>query len=137
MTTPTSAVEKQDEMIEITQNTSVTLDGTGFRFVGNSLLPQFIKIIIAEGEIFTIGRYDASAGKQKSSFEFDKKTKAVSRRHAVIERQTDGYKIIDLSSSAGTFVNDRKIPPNTPFGLEAGLRVSFGNCGANYVWEVS
>ena len=124
-------------MIEITENISDTLDGTGLRYVGNSLLPQFIKVKIEEGEIFTIGRFDATAGKQKSSFEFDKKTKAVSRRHAVIERETDGYKIVDLSSSAGTFVNERKIPPNTPFALEAGIRVSFGNCGANYVWEVS
>jgi len=137
LTTPAPVVNKQDELIEITQDTLVTPDGTGLRYVGSSHLPQFIEVKIAEGEIFTIGRFDAAAGKQQSSFEFDKKTKAVSRRHAVIERQTDGYKIVDLSSSAGTFVNDRKIPPNTPFGLEAGIRVSFGNCGANYVWEVS
>ena len=46
--------------------------------------------------MFTIGRFDANIGKKQSSFEFDKKTRAVSRRHAVIERDTDGYKIIDL-----------------------------------------
>jgi len=125
------------EIIDITQNTSIMLGGPGLRYVGRAHLPQAIQIMIAEGEIFTIGRFDATIGKKQSSFEFDKKTRAVSRRHAVIERDVEGYKIIDLSSSAGTYVNDKKLPPNTPFGLETGCRVSFGNSGADYVWEVS
>jgi hypothetical protein len=125
------------EISEITQNTPVMIDGTGLRYIGHAHLPQAIKIVISEGEVFTIGRYDAAIGKQQSSFEFDKKTKAVSRRHAVIERDIEGYKIIDLSSSAGTFVDNQKLPPNTPFGLVTGCRVSFGNSGADYVWEAS
>jgi len=128
---------KQTEIINITQNTAIISGGPGLRYVGRAHLPPAIHILIAEGEMFTIGRFDATIGKQQSSFEFDKKTKAVSRRHAVIERDANGYKIIDLASSAGTFVNDKKIPPNTPYGLETGCRVSFGNSGADYVWEVS
>jgi len=130
-------VQKKAELIEITQNTPVMLDGPGLRYIGRARMPQAIGIKIIEGEIFTIGRFDATVGKKQSSFEFDKKTKAVSRRHAVIERDSRGYKIIDLSSSAGTFVNDKKLPPNTPHELETGCRVSFGNSGADYVWEVS
>ena len=128
---------KQAEIIDITHTLSVILRGPGLKYIGRAHLPQAIEIPIAEGEIFSIGRFDAAVGKQQSNFEFDKKTKAVSRRHAVIERDPAGYKIIDLSSSAGTFINDKKLPPNTPCGLERGCRVSFGNSGADYVWEVS
>ena len=105
------------------------------KLTGNALVPQIIAIRIAAGETFTIGRFDAAIGKQQSSFEFDRKTKAISRRHAVIERYDEGYSIIDLSSSAGTFLNGHKLPPNTPCELDNGCRVSFGNAGAEYVWE--
>jgi len=108
---------------------------TRFRLVGSMLLPPVIDVRISEGEIFTIGRFDAAAGRKQSSFEFDKNTKAVSRRHAAVERDCDGYSVIDLASSAGTFVNGQKLPPNTPFKLSHGCRVSFGNAGAEYVWE--
>jgi len=134
---PLQVLSNQEEIIDITQNTTILPIGPGLRYVGRAHLPPSIQIAIAEGEIFTIGRFDISVGKQQSSFEFDKKTKAVSRRHAVIERDFDGYKIVDLASSAGTFINDQKIPPNTPCGLETGCRVSFGNSGADYVWEAS
>ena len=129
--------KRQAEIIDITQSTSIMLGETGLRYIGRASLPPIIKILIAEGEIFSIGRFDSTVGKKQSCFEFDKKTKAVSRRHAVIERDANGYKIVDLSSSAGTFVNDRKLPPNTPYSLETGCRISFGNSGADYVWEVS
>ena len=125
------------EIIDITQNTPIITNSPGLRYVGRSQLPSAIQIMISEGEIFTIGRFDATIGKKQSNFEFDKRTKAVSRRHAVIERDKNGYKIIDLSSSAGTFVNNKKLPPNTPHGLETGCRVSFGNSGADYVWEIN
>jgi len=128
---------EESEAIDVTQTTSGMPGGPGFRYVGYAMLPPVIDISIAEGEKFSIGRFDATIGKKQSSFEFDKKTRAVSRRHAVIERDLGGYKIIDLSSSAGTFVNNQKLPPNTPYGLETGSRVSFGNSGADYVWEVS
>jgi len=108
----------------------------GFRLVGNVLLPPLIEVPITQGEVFTIGRYDAAAGRKQSDFEFDKKTKAVSRRHTAIERGSDGYSIVDLSSSAGTFLNGQKLPANTPFELGHGTRVSFGNAGADYVWEM-
>jgi hypothetical protein len=132
---PGQTENNQEELIDVTQSASIVLAGTGLRYIGHAHLPPSIQIMISEGEIFTIGRFDAAIGKKQSNFEFERKTKAVSRRHAVVERDIEGYKIIDLSSSAGTFVNDKKIPPNTPHGLETGCRVSFGNSGADYVWE--
>jgi len=133
---PVIAEHEGMEVTEVTQNELMPV-GHGLRCVGHTHLPSFISVEINLGEIFTIGRFDAAVGKKQSSFEFEKRTKAVSRRHAVIERDANEYKIVDLSSSAGTFVNDKKLPPNTPHSLEKGCRVSFGNSGADYVWEAS
>ncbi|MCL2424913.1 MAG: FHA domain-containing protein [Oscillospiraceae bacterium] len=135
-TLPVPVASEQDNIIEITQN-EIIPKHPQLRYIGYANLPSTIQITIDEGEIFTIGRFDAAIGKRQSSFEFEKKTKAVSRRHAVIERDSAGYKIIDLSSSAGTFIDNKRLPPNTPHGLEKGCRVSFGNSGADYVWEAS
>jgi len=135
-TLPVPTTPEQNEIVEITQN-EIIPKHPELRYVGYVDLPSTIPVIIDEGEIFTIGRFDAAVGKKQSSFEFEKKTKAVSRRHAVIERDDEGYKIIDLSSSAGTFVDNNKLPPNMPHSLEKGCRISFGNSGADYVWEAS
>lgn len=105
------------------------------RYVGNEEHPKLIYVEMGESKVFTIGRFDASVGAKQSNFEFNKKTKAISRRHAAIERSADGYSIVDLSSSAGTYLNGQKLPPNAPFKLERGNRVSFGNAGADYIWE--
>ena len=124
------------EMRDVTQIFSEPECGSRLRLVGSVLLPPVINVTISAGGIFTIGRFDAVVGRQQSSFEFDKKTKAVSRRHAAIERSADIYLIIDLASSAGTYLNGQKLMPNTPCELGHGCRVSFGNAGADYVWEV-
>jgi len=123
------------EINDTTQEMEVTFVGARLSYVGRGQLPLVIYVPIKQGEVFTIGRYDIAEGRAQSSFEFDRKTRAVSRRHAAIEFCADGYKIIDLTSSAGTFVNMQKIPPNTPVELEHGCRVSFGNSGADYIWE--
>jgi hypothetical protein len=106
-----------------------------FRYVGSNDHPRILEVVVAEGGAFTIGRFDASVGTKQSNFEFDKRTKAVSRRHAAIERSAEGYVLVDLNSAAGTFINGQKLPPNAPFKLESGFRVSFGNSGADYIWE--
>lgn len=107
----------------------------GFKYSGTDNYPETIEIEIAEGGIFTIGRFDMSAGVKQSDFEFEAKTKAVSRRHAAVEKKAEGYFLVDLSSSAGTFLDGQKMPPNAPFKLEKGSRVSFGFSGADYIWE--
>ena len=91
---------------------------------------------IEPGQNFTIGRFDVTVGHRQSDFEFDKRTKAVSRHHAAIERDISGrYSVVDLASSAGTFVNGERLSPNVPRILERGVRVSFGTGGADYIWE--
>lgn len=127
------APEQEDGVTQLF--TDVQAAGPHFRYVGIGRHPAIIEVPIQPGEIFVIGRFDVSVGVKQTSFEFEGHTKAVSRRHAVIERSASGYSIIDLDSKAGTFLNGQKLPPNAPFALEYGCRVSFGNAGADYIWE--
>lgn len=127
----TPAVEESDE----TQLGEV-YNRTCLRLVGDPSLPREIPVEIGAGQVFTIGRFDVSVGHAQSDFEFDKKTKAISRHHAAIERRADGsYVIVDLSSSAGTFVNGERLGANVPCRLTRGCRVAFGTSGADYIWE--
>ena len=112
---------------------SITPDAV-LRFVGQTDLPDTIPIIF-EGQSFIIGRFDVSVGRKQCDFEFDKATKAVSRRHASIENTRQGYEITDLHSRAGTYINGKRIPPGTPSLLQNGDRVAFGSAGADYVFE--
>jgi len=109
---------------------------TYLRLVGDGSLPRAIPVSIQPGYGFTIGRFDVSVGQKQSDFEFDKGTKAVSRHHAVIERSESGeYFIKDLVSSAGTFLNGDRLTPNMSYPLSRNDKISFGTCGADYVWE--
>ena len=124
------------EDCEITQLMDQEDGKVCLRLVGEAGLPREIAVDIQPGQAFTIGRFDVSVGHRQSDFEFDKKTKAVSRRHAAVERCGDGsYVVVDLTSSAGTFVDGQKLTPNVPHPLHRGSRVSFGTGGADYIWE--
>jgi diguanylate cyclase (GGDEF)-like protein len=50
---------------------------------------------------------------------------SVSRRHACIEARPDGFEVVDLHSTNGTFINDR---PVSRAALEDGDCVRVGNC---------
>lgn len=99
-------------------------------------LPESIPVVLRSNGTFTIGRFDVSVGQQQSSFEFDRRTKAVSRHHAAITRMPDGsYSLSDIGSSAGTYLNGEKLVQGVQYRLTKDDKVSFGNAGANYVWE--
>jgi hypothetical protein len=51
----------------------------------------------------------------------------VSRRHAMIRRNTSGYEITDLSSTNGTWLNDEKLVPNKPYPFASGSQLRIGN----------
>lgn len=50
----------------------------------------------------------------------------ISRRHAQVARQDNQYVLIDLGSENGTFVNERRVRPNTPYVLHNGDMVRVG-----------
>ena len=70
------------------------------------------------GEMFEIGR----EGRDLRSSDL-----TWSRRHASIEYSDRGYAIKDLGSSAGTFVNGRRLRPNVPEPLFFGARITIGS----------
>lgn len=104
------------------------------RYTGVEGFPPRIPVVL-RGQDFTIGRVDVALGYAQSDFEFPAETKAVSRRHAALSRDQEGYIIQDLGSKAGTFVNGMKLQPQTLYRLENGYTISFGTAGADYVWE--
>lgn len=56
---------------------------------------------------------------------------SVSRRHAKIERHTDGFAVTDLGSTNGTFVNDRRL--DGPERLRDGDYLRVGKCIYRYL----
>lgn len=44
----------------------------------------------------------------------------LSRRHVTIRRAEQGYEVIDLSSSNGTWLNEERLVPNKPYPLASG-----------------
>lgn len=58
--------------------------------------------------------------------DFDGFKMGLSRRHAMIRQTKSGYEIIDLSSTNGTWLNDERLVPYTPYPLASGshLRLS-------------
>jgi len=112
-----------------------TRANAAFKRVGLAGLPDTIPLVLLEGRAFVIGRFDVSVGQRRCDYEFGKATKGVSRRHASIERTARGTILLDLNSSAGTFVNGKRIYPGEPHLIKHGDRVTFGNAGADYVFE--
>lgn len=105
------------------------------RYVGRSGHPAVIPVSIQMGQTFTIGRLDVRKGFKQSDFEFAPQTEAVSRKHAAITRNENGYFIMDLGSKAGTYVKGTMLRTNQWQRLENSCTVSFGTRGADYIWE--
>jgi hypothetical protein len=53
--------------------------------------------------------------------------KGVSRKHAIVRSSDEGVVLVDLGSTNGTRVNDRRLPPERPHLLSNGDTVRFGN----------
>ena len=55
--------------------------------------------------------------------DFDGFKMGLSRRHAMIRQADSGYEIIDLSSTNGTWLNDKRLVPYTPYPLTSGAQL--------------
>lgn len=51
--------------------------------------------------------------------------KGISRRHAKICRTEDGYEIMDLASTNGSWMNDERLIPNKTYPLASGAQLRF------------
>ena len=55
----------------------------------------------------------------------------VSRKHAVILHHACGDTfLVDVGSAHGTWVNNARVPPNSPYRLRRGSLIRFGSCQA-------
>ena len=79
--------------------------------------------------IWPLDRYEISIGRE-CDCEICLEDEAASRRHASIERDDDGYLLVDLSSTNGTFVNNEAI---TEHRLVAGDRIRIGTHVLKYL----
>jgi hypothetical protein len=59
----------------------------------------------------------------------------VSSHHAHIRPEGEGYEIVDLGSSNGTFVNEQQLVPNMPRPLQTGDQVRIGD--TKFVYEAA
>jgi len=50
----------------------------------------------------------------------------VSRRHAMVRRKKTGYEIIDLDSTNGTWLNEKRLTPTKAYPLPSGATVRLG-----------
>ena len=51
----------------------------------------------------------------------------VSRRHLMVRRSGDGYEVIDLQSSNGTWVDGQRLVLQQPFAIKSGSQIRLGN----------
>jgi serine/threonine protein kinase len=64
-------------------------------------------------------------GKKKNDIHLE--DEYVSRAHARVDRQGDGYQVMDLKSSNGTKVNGKRLEPYTPLMLAHGDKIEMGD----------
>jgi pSer/pThr/pTyr-binding forkhead associated (FHA) protein len=76
------------------------------------------------GQTYTLGAEPVIVGREAQSAKFVIADPAVSRRHARISRQGDGYLIEDLQSTNGTFINAERVVGKIP--LTAGDLIELG-----------
>lgn len=50
----------------------------------------------------------------------------LSRRHALIRRTGDGFEVVDLASTNGSWLNDQRMVPNKAYPLASGAQLRFG-----------
>ena len=58
--------------------------------------------------------------------ELDGFNMGLSRRHAMIRRTESGFEVVDLSSTNGTWLNNKRLTPNEPYPFENGAQMRFG-----------
>jgi pSer/pThr/pTyr-binding forkhead associated (FHA) protein len=85
-------------------------------------------IAICEDQEFIIGRKrsEIKKGVLVDLIPFGGNEYGVSQRHAAIRRSENHYEILDLDSTNGTVLNNKRIVPNKPYLLSSGSRIRLG-----------
>ena len=62
--------------------------------------------------------------------------KVISHRHAEIRREADGWYLVDMNSTNGTYLDDNLLSPEKPVKLTDGARIRMGSMerGERFLW---
>ncbi|MEP6983961.1 MAG: FHA domain-containing protein [Chloroflexota bacterium] len=97
--------------------------------------PLLVKV---SGDAVTIGRY--SPGEKPPSVDltpFNGSLMGVSRQHAVITKDDTGYKVKDLSSTNGTWLNEVKLAAQEPHPLQSGDILRLGQINTSVYFRLA
>lgn len=126
-TTATNIQAVTPEMIrewfsQETKEAIVPDSGIAFYVDGHSM-PAYIN---PEGE-FIVGRNAGTSSEQLLDLApFGGYSFGLSRRHAAIRRGEAGYELLDLGSANGTWLNEERVIPQTPYPLPSGAHLRLG-----------
>jgi len=87
-----------------------------------------IEIDAPDVEGYIIGRSEAASSlpPDVDLLNYRARERGVSRRHAALVRFKGDIHLLDLGSVNGTFVNNHRLPPETPHLLHEGDRITLG-----------
>jgi hypothetical protein len=122
------------ETIDLTQRDEVLkaahipAEGISLYLMGNT---KPIAVLVEKE--FVLGRVIEEKEKMEASKEvivnlspFGAFSMGVSRRHVKIRQAKNGYEIIDLDSTNGTWLNELRLVPNKPYPLTSGAQIRLG-----------
>ncbi len=108
--------------LKATKEAAVPDSGIAFYVDGHSM-PAYMD---STGE-FILGRQvGTSAELLLDLAPFGGYSLGLSRRHVIIRRGGDGYELLDLGSVNGTFLNEERLVPYTPYPLPSGSHLRLG-----------
>ena len=91
--------------------------------------PRAGQVIPLEGEALTLGR-----GRET---DLTLPVEGISRQHARLQRGSQGWVLVDLGSTNGTFVNGQRLQPEQPYLLRPGDQVAIGSLVLGVEGEVA
>ena len=97
---------------------------------------QPVLVKVSSNEV-SIGRY--SPGEKPPTVDltpFNGSLMGVSRQHAVITKDDTGYKVKDLSSTNGTWLNEKKLTPQEPHVLQSGDILRLGQINTSVYFRL-
>lgn len=131
---PPPPPNKQFTPERVVQLTSLYADLIVFQ-IANYEQPLLVKM---SGEAVTIGRY--SPGEKPPTVDltpFNGSLMGVSRQHAMITKDESGYKVKDLSSTNGTWLNEVKLTAQQPYALQSGDILRLGQVNTSVYFRLA
>ncbi len=103
--------------------------------IANHEQPILVKV---SGDIVTLGRY--SPGEKPPTVDltpFNGTLMGVSRQHAMIIKDDEGYKLKDLSSTNGTWLNETRLNANQLYPIQSGDIIRFGQINTSVYFRLA